>query len=56
MVFPTWDLTKGLRILREYDFGGQWDLIMELTQDWGNRLFEGSDKTLYTPGPMRKEQ
>ena len=23
---------------REFDFGSQWDLITELTQDWGNRL------------------
>ena len=28
----------------------------ELTQDWGNRLLKGTDKTLCTPGPRRKEQ
>ena len=28
----------------------------ELTQDWGNRLLEGTNKTLCTPGPRRKEQ
>ena len=28
----------------------------ELTQDWGNRLSEGTDKTLCAPGPRRKEQ
>ena len=39
------DLAKGLRTPREFDFGGQWGLITELTQDWGNRLLEGT-KTL----------
>ena len=33
-----------------------WDLIAELTQDWGNRLLEGTNKTLWAPGPKRKEQ
>ena len=28
----------------------------ELTQDWGNRLLEGTNKTLYAPGPRRKDQ
>ena len=28
----------------------------ELTQDWENRLLEGTNKTLYAPGPRRKEQ
>ena len=27
----------------------------ELTQDWGNRLLEGTNKTSCTPGPRRKE-
>ena len=27
-----------------------------LTQDWGNRLLESTNKTLYAPGPRRKEQ
>ena len=40
----------------EFDFGGQWDLITELTQDWGNRLLEGTNKTLRAPGPRGKEQ
>ena len=31
-------------------------MITELTQDWGNRLLEGTNKTLCTPGPGRKEQ
>ena len=30
--------------------------LPELTQDWGNRLLEGTNKTLCTPGPRRKEQ
>ena len=30
--------------------------VIELTQDWGNRLLEGTSKTLCTPGPRRKEQ
>ena len=50
------DLAKGLRTPREFDFGGQWDLIRELTQDWGNRLLEGTNRTLCAPGPRRKEQ
>ena len=28
----------------------------EHTQDWGNRLLEGTNKILCTPGPRRKEQ
>ena len=28
----------------------------ELTQDWGSRLLEGTNKSLCTPGPRRKEQ
>ena len=31
------DPTKGLRIPRESDFEGQWDLITELPQDWVKR-------------------
>ena len=30
--------------------------LPELTQDWGNRLLEGTHRTLYTPGPRRREQ
>ena len=37
------DLAKSLRTPREFDFGGQWDLITELTQDWGNRLLESTN-------------
>ena len=53
---PPGDLAKGLRSPREFDFGGQWDLTTELTQDWGNRLSEGTDKTLCPPRARRKEQ
>ena len=49
-------LGKGLRSPREFDFEGQWDLITELPQDWGNRLLEGTNKAMCTPGPRRKEQ
>ena len=31
-------------------------MITELTQDWGNRLLEDTNKTLCPPGPGRKEQ
>ena len=27
-----------------------------LTQNWGNRLLEGTNKTLWAPGPRRKRQ
>ena len=54
--FQPGDLEKLLRNPREYDFGGQWNLITELTLDWGNRLWEGTDKTLCAPRPRRKEQ
>ena len=30
--------------------------LPELTQDWGKRLLEGTNKILRTPGPRRKEQ
>ena len=29
--------------------------LPELTQEWGNRLLEGTNKTLCAPGPRRKE-
>ena len=28
----------------------------ELTQDWGTRLLEGTNRALCAPGPRRKEQ
>ena len=45
-----------MRIPRESDFEGQWDLITEFPQDWENRLLEGRKKTLCAPGPRRKER
>ena len=30
--------------------------LPELTQDWGKRLLEGTNKTLWAPGPRKKEQ
>ena len=54
--FPPVDPAKGLRTPREFDFEDQWDFTTELPQDWGNRLLEGRNKTLGTPGPRRKEQ
>ena len=30
--------------------------LPDLTQDWGNRLLEGTNRTLCTTGPRRKEQ
>ena len=50
------DWAKGLRIPREFEFGGQWDLITELPQDWGNRHLEDTNGTLCVPGPRTKEQ
>ena len=50
------DLAKGLRTPREFESGGQWGLTIELTQDWGSRLLEGTNKTLGTPEARRKEQ
>ena len=30
--------------------------LPELTQDWGNRLWEGTNRNLCAPGPRRKGQ
>ena len=30
--------------------------LPEITQDWGNRLLEGTNKIVCTPEPSRKEQ
>ena len=54
--FLTWRPRKGTENPREFDFEGQWDLIIERTGNWGNRLSEGTNKTLSIPGPRRKEQ
>ena len=40
------DPAKGLRTLREFDFGGLWDLFAELPQVWGNRLLGGHNQNL----------
>ena len=44
-IFQPEDLVKGLRTPKDFDLGGQWDLITELPQDWGNRFLEGTNKT-----------
>ena len=36
-----------------FDFGGQWDLITELSQDWGNRLLESKNKTVCTRSQVK---
>ena len=30
--------------------------LPELTQDWGNRFSESTNRTLFPPGPRRKEK
>ena len=30
--------------------------LLELTQDWGDRLWEGTNRNLCASGPRRKEQ
>ena len=42
----TWGSGKGTEAPRELDFGGQWDLITELPQNWGNRLSGGHKQNL----------
>ena len=46
--FLTWRSGKGTENHREFDFEGQRDLITELTQDWGNRLLEGTHTHTHT--------
>ena len=36
--FPSWGSGKGTENPREFDFGGKWDLLTELPQDWGKTL------------------
>jgi len=51
------DPVNGLGIPRESNFEGQWDLIIELSQDLGKqRLLEGTTKNLCAPGPREKEK
>ena len=54
--FLIWGSSKGTENPRESDYEGQWDLIIKLPQNWGKRLLEGTNKTLCTVGPRRKEQ
>ena len=44
-------MAKGLRIPREFDFGSQWDFIIEFPQDWGIKLLEGTNKTCVHQDP-----
>ena len=54
--FLTLRSRKGTENPREFNSEGQWDLITELTGDWGNRLLESTNRTLCALGPRRKEQ
>ena len=49
------DPENRLRVPKEFDVEGQWDVITELPQDWGNRLL-APKKNVYVPRPRRKEQ
>ena len=53
---PPEDLTKGLGIHWEFGLEGQWDLIIGLTQDWGNRdsSFGGHKQNLVFTKTQRK--
>ena len=53
--FPNWGSVKETETPREFDFGEQRDLITELTQDWGNRFLEGTNKTLCDQDPGEKK-
>ena len=50
------DLAEGLRTPREFDSGGQWELMAELPQDWGNRLLTlgGHKQNLVCTGTQEK--
>ena len=52
--FPTWGSGRRTENPRGFDFEGQWDLMTELAQDWGNRFLEGTHKTLCAPGTRKK--
>ena len=54
MISQPGDPVKGLRTPKEFDFEGQWDLITELSHDWGHKLLEGTNKMLCTPGPRER--
>ena len=42
------NLAKGLRTPREFDFGGQWELITELTQAWGKSFGRHKQNLVHT--------
>ena len=47
-ISQTGDLAKGLRTPREFDFGGQWELITELTQAWGKSFGRHKQNLVHT--------
>ena len=51
------DLAKGLRTPKEFDLGGQWDLIAELAWDWGKSVLEAQTKSCahQEPGERRTD-
>ena len=49
------DLGMAYAFLEEVTFNPTIELP-ELAQEWGNRLLEGTNKTLCAPGPRRKEK
>ena len=51
--------TKELGTPREPDTEGQWDLMIGLPQDWGEKetpVLEGTKKILHSPRPRGKGQ
>ena len=42
------DPENRLRVPKEFDVEGQWDVITELPQDWGNRLLAPKKKRVCT--------
>ena len=44
-----WDLLEEVAIKPAIE-------LPELREDWGNRVLEGTNRTVCTPGPRRKEQ
>ena len=53
--FKPGDPTKGLRMSRESDFEGQWDLITELPQDWGKQTFGEYEQNFVSTKTQGKE-
>ena len=54
--FPTWGSHKRTENPQAIWLWRPVDLITELPQDWGDRLLEGTNQNLRTPGSKRKEQ